>query len=128
MGAATNYLEDAILNHVLRNTSYTSPTTVYLALFTSAPGEIGGGTEVSGGNYSRQPVSFTAPSGGVTSNDSNVNFPVATADWGTITHFAIFDAETSGNMLLYDALTQSKVVQVGDQLIFKAGDLSITLD
>ena len=118
MDAKTNYLEDALLNHVLRNTAFTSPTTVYVALFTATPGEAGGGTEVSGGSYARQAVTFAAPASGIVANSGAVTFPTATANWGTITSMAIFDAVTVGNMLYYGALAASKVVDNGDQISF----------
>ena len=128
MGAFTDYLENKLLDHVLRNTAYTSPTTVYVALFTAAPGEAGGGTEVSGGGYARQAVTFGAPSAGSTSNSADITFPTATANWGTITHFAIFDASTGGNMLYYGQLTSSVTVNSGQQLTIPAGNLTISHD
>lgn len=128
MGAFTDYLEDKLLDHTLRNVAYTPPTTIYVGLFTSAPGETGGGTEVSGGDYARQAATFDAAANGQTSNSADIVFPVATADWGTITHIALFDADTAGNMLYYGALSVSKIIQVGDQFIIKAGNLTISLD
>jgi hypothetical protein len=121
----TTYLEDKLINHVLRATAMSSPATVYVALFTAAPGEAGGGTEVSGGDYARQPVTFEAPVDGATENDADVTFDVATADWGTVTHFAIFDALTVGNMLYYGTLTTARVVNSGDQAKFLAGALDV---
>lgn len=127
--AKTHYLSDRILNHVLRNTSFTPPATVYVALFTTATNKSGGGTEVSGGGYARQAVTFGVPGAGVdgrkVSNSAEVAFPVATASWGTITHCAIFDAATGGNMLYQGALEASKLVDINDQLKFAVGDLSI---
>jgi len=124
--AKTDFLEDALVNHVLRNTAYTSPTTVYVALFTSATDDTGGGTEVTGGSYARQSAAFDAPSpAGQTQNTSDITFPEATAAWGTVTHFAMFDAVTVGNMLYHGALTSSKVVDGGDTFKFAAGDLQI---
>jgi hypothetical protein len=129
MSEFTNYLEGKIIDHMLRNQSYTPPTTIYLALFTAAPGEAGGGTEVSGGSYARQAVTLTAASGaGASENSADITFPTATADWGTITHCALFDAATSGNMLMYTALDASKTVNNGDTLKFSAGDLDVTVD
>jgi hypothetical protein len=128
MSAATDYLEAALLNHVLRNVAYTSPTTVYVGLFTAAPGETGGGTEVSGNGYARQAVTFGAPSGGTCENSAQVTFPAASGgNWGTITHFALFDASTAGNMLIYGALTASKVINDGDVFTFPVGNLDISL-
>lgn len=128
MSAMTNFLEEKLLNHVLRNTTYTSPTTVYLGLFTAAPGETGGGTEVSGGSYARQAVTFGPYAAGSVKNSADITFPTATADWGTITHVAIFDAATGGNMLLYGALTTSKTVQSGDTFKILTNNLTITFD
>ena len=124
----TNYLETQLLNHVLRNVSYSSPTTVYCALFTVAPTETGGGTEVSGGAYARQAVTFSAPSPDQVSNTTDVTFPIASADWGTIVAFAIMDAASGGNMLYYANLTASRDVLTNDQLRFPTGQLIVTED
>lgn len=123
----TNYAESKLLDHILGKTSYTKPTT-YVALFTAAPGEAGGGTEVSGGSYARVALSSTAASSGVADNDVAITFPVASAGWGTITHVAIMDASSGGNMLMYAALDASKVVASGDQFSFAAGALDFTLE
>lgn len=127
--AKTHFLSDAVLNEVLRNVEYAQPTTVYVALFTSATDKNGGGTEVSGGGYARQAVTFGPPEPGVdgrkVANSAEVVFPVATANWGTITHCAIFDAAIGGNMLYQGALEASKVINTNDQFKFAAGDLSI---
>jgi hypothetical protein len=127
MAEFTDYMENKIIDHMLRAQAYTPPT-VYLALFTAAPGEAGGGTEVSGGSYARQVAGLSAASGGASSNAADITFPTATADWGTITHCALFDAATTGNMLMYTALDASKTVNNGDTLKFSAGDLDITVD
>lgn len=128
MSKMTNYLENALVNHVLRNTAMSSPTTIYIGLFTSGPNEDGSGTEVSGGSYARQSVSFSSPSNGSTSNSNTITFPVATANWGTIVGFGLFDASTSGNMLLYGSLTQSKTINSGDQFVINTGNLTVTFD
>ena len=129
MAEFTNYIEGKIIDHMLRNQSYTPAATIYLALFTAAPGEAGGGTEVSGGSYARQAVTLTAASGaGASENSADITFPTATADWGTITYCALMDASTSGNMLMYTALDASKTVNNGDTLKFSAGDLDIVID
>ena len=85
----SNYLENALINATLRNTTYTSPSTVYVALFTSDPTDAGSGTEVSGGSYARQSATFGAPSNGASSISSAIEFPQATGNWGTVTHFGI---------------------------------------
>lgn len=127
MAEISNFLENALINATLRNTSYTSPTTVYVALFTSDPTDAGSGTEVSGGSYARTAVTFGAPSNGVSTNSANVEFPVCTSSWGTITHIGIMDALTTGNLLYHTALTTSKVIDVDDIFRITTGNLSVTL-
>ena len=84
MAEMSNYLENALINATLRNTSYTSPTTTYLALYTSDPTDADTGTEITGGSYVRQAITFGAPSNGTSTNSAAVEFPQATADWGII--------------------------------------------
>lgn len=126
MAAMSNYLETALVNAVLRNTSYTSPTTVYVGLFTSDPTDAGSGTEVSGGSYTRKAMAFASPTNGATSNSSAVEFDQATASWGTVTHFGLFDASSSGNLLLHGALTTSKTIDSGDVFKFATSALTAT--
>ncbi len=136
MSAFTNYLEDALLNHTLRNVAYTSPTNVWVALFTTPTTEGGGGTEVAGGSYARIPAvvlagnfgGFTAPSGGACSNTNDIVFPTATAGWGTVTHAAIMDASVAGNMLYHGPLAASKTVNNGDTLRFLSGSFVVGLN
>ena len=123
----TNFLETEILDHVFAGAAYTAPSTKYLALYTAAPGETGGGTELSGDAYARQSVAFTT-SGNTTSNNAAVEFPTATGSWGTITHVGVFDAVSSGNLMCYATLTASKVIASGDVFRVPSGDLDITLD
>ena len=123
----TNDLETRVLQWALTAGSPTRPTAWYIGLFTAAPGEAGGGTEVSGGSYVRQAVTFTV-SGNLATNSAAVEWPTATGTWGTITHVAVFDALTSGNMLVYATLTSSKTIASGDVLRIPAGDLDVTLD
>ena len=123
----TNFLETEILDHVFAGAAYTAPSTKYLGLFTAAPGEAGGGTELSGSGYVRKPIVF-ATSGATTSNSGAVEFPTATGSWGTITHVGIFDAATSGNLMVYATLTASKAVASGDVFRVPSGDLDITLN
>jgi hypothetical protein len=127
MAAFSNYLENAVINAVLRNTAYTSPTTVYVGLFTSDPTDAGTGTEVSGGSYARKAMTFGAPSNGASSNNAAVEFDQATASWGTVTHMGLFDALTSGNLLFHGALTTSKTIDTGDVFKFATSSLSVTL-
>ena len=128
MSGFTDYLEDALLKHVFTNTAYTSPTTVYAALFTVAPSDTGGGTEVSGGAYARQSMAFSVSgTGTLATNSAAVEYPTATADYGTVVAVGIFDASTSGNLLAYASLTANKTVASGDVFRFNAGDVDITL-
>ena len=128
MAEFSNYLENKILDHVLKNVSYTSPTTVYVGLFTSDPTDAGTGTEVSGGSYARQALSVTTASAGITTSSADINFPQATANWGTISHIGILDALTSGNLLMHTPLTTSKTIENGDILKISSGNLTVTLD
>jgi hypothetical protein len=123
----SNYLENALVNATLRNTSFTSPTTVYVGLYTSNPGEGNTGTEVSGGSYARQSATFGAPSDGASTNSATLTFPTATGSWGTITHIGILDALTTGNLLYYAALDVSKTIGSGDIFTISSGNLSVTL-
>jgi len=123
----SNFLETEILDHVFAGAAYTAPGTHYLALYTAAPGETGGGTEVSGGAYARQSVAFTT-TGNTTSNSAAVEYPTATASFGTVTHVGVFDASTGGNLMAYAALSSSKTIDTGDVFRVPTGDLDITLD
>ena len=123
----TNFLETEILDHVFAGAAYTAPSTLYLGLFTAAPGEAGGGTELSGSAYVRKAIAFTT-SGDTTSNNAAVEFPTATGSWGTVTHIGVFDALTSGNLMVYATLTASKTVASGDVFRVPSGDLDITLN
>lgn len=123
----SNYLENALINATVRNTTFTSPATVYLGLFTSDPTDAGTGTEVSGGSYARQSITFSSPSNGVTSNSAQITFPTATADWGTIGWIGIYDSLTSGNLLYHSPLTTSKIISNGDIFIVGSGNLTLTL-
>ena len=123
----SNFLENALINATLRNTTYTSPATVYVSLWTSDPTDAGSGTEVSGGSYARTAVTFGSPSNGVTTNNADVTFPTATASWGVVGWIGINDAVTSGNLLYHSPLDTSKVIDSGDIFKIITGNLSVTL-
>jgi hypothetical protein len=123
----TNFLETEILDHVFAGAAYTAPSQHYLGLFTAAPGEAGGGTELSGSAYARQTVDFST-SGATTSNDAAIEFPTATGSWGTVTHVGVFDAASSGNLMAYATLSSSKAIATGDVFRVPTGDLDITLN
>tara|TARA_R110002167_G_scaffold164142_3_gene361056 strand:+ start:208 stop:600 length:393 start_codon:yes stop_codon:yes gene_type:complete len=129
MAGFSDYLEDKVLDHVFGGVAYTAPTTHYVALYTVAPTDTGGGTEVTGGSYARQTSTFTVSGTSPTTATSAtaVEYPTATADYGTVVAVGIMDALTSGNLLAYANLDTSKVVSNGDVFRFDAGDLDITL-
>lgn len=128
MGSFSDYYENKIIDHMLRNQSFTPPSTLYVALYTVAPSDSGGGTEVSGGSYARQTVTFTAASAGATSNSADIAFPQATADWGTIVAIGILDASSAGNLLAWGTLTTNKTINNGDQFKILAGNLTLSVD
>ncbi len=132
-GSKSNYLENELLDHVLGAATYTPPATLYIALFTVAPTDTGGGTEVSGGSYARKDVANNATnwpdsSNSTKSNGTDITFVTATASWGTVVAFGIFDAVTAGNLLYWGDLVASKIVGVGDTAKFLVGDLDVTED
>jgi len=128
MSEMSNYLENALINATLRNTSYTSPSTVYVALHTADPTDAGSGTEVSGGSYARTAVTFGAPSSGTCASNADCTFPQATGSWGTITHIGLWDANTTGNLLYHTPLNTSKTIDNGDLFKIASGSLTVTLD
>lgn len=136
MSAASNYLENKVLDHVIGGTAYTAPTTLYLALFTNDSGNaatnLEAGTlsdEVSTNTtgYGRKVVSFNAASSGSSTTGATVTFDAATANWGTITHVAVMDASTSGNVLFWGAVTTSKTIESGDTFQVSSGNLTVSL-
>lgn len=144
MAAMSDYLENKLIDQIFRAQAFTFPSTLYVGLLTAAPSDTGGGTEVSGSNYSRVSVtaslanfagtqsagSTTASSGtgGTTSNNGAINFPTPSGSWGTVTHFGIYDAASAGNLLFYGALTTSKTINTNDVVSFAAGALTVQID
>jgi hypothetical protein len=144
MSNFSDYAENKIVDQIFRARQWTAPTTIAIALYTAAPGETGGGTEVTGGSYARVTVgpsdaawestqgttTAVASSGttGATQNGATITFPTPTANWGSITHFAILDATSGGNFLMYGALTNAKTVNNGDPApSFAAGAIDVTI-
>ncbi len=131
MGGFSDYWENKILDHIFGKGNYTPPT-IYVGLSTSDPTDDGSGlAEPSGDAYARVQTSasdWNAASNGSLDNVSDITFAQATGNWGTITHFALFDAATAGNMLAHGALSQSKAIGESDTARFEAGDLDISLD
>lgn len=131
--SASNYLENKLLDHVL-SSSYTRPSTLYLALFknnASVAANLESNIktdEVSGNGYARVTISFAAAANGAASNSGIVTFSPATASWGTISHVAIMDASTSGNVLFWGAVTVPKLIETGDIFQIATSNLTVTLD
>jgi hypothetical protein len=130
-GSKSNSLESEILDHILGGADWPRPATVFLALYTTAPSDSGGGVEVSGGSYARLSITnnatnFPAASGGAKSNGIDFVFPEATVAWGLVIAWALFDAVTAGNMLYWGDFTQTQTIGVGAAAKVKAGDLSFT--
>jgi hypothetical protein len=126
MSAMSDYLENEILDHILRNAAYTPASTVYIGLSTGSFADGNSGTELSGSAYARQSIAFDAASSGTTDNTSAIDFPTATGSWGAVSHWGLFDAATSGNLLIHGAFSASKTVASGDILRIAAGELDIT--
>lgn len=131
MGGFSDYWENKILDHIFGKGSYTPPT-IYVGLSTADPTDSGSGlAEPSGNGYARVQTSasdWNAASNGSLDNAGNITFTQATGHWGTITHFALFDAASAGNMLAFGALSQSKSINESETTRFEAGDLQISLD
>jgi len=131
MGGFADYWENKILDHIFSKGSYTPPT-IYVGLSTADPTDDGAGLDEPSGNaYARVQTSvsdWNAAANGSLDNAGNITFAQATGNWGTITHFALFDAPTAGNMLAHGALSQSKSISELDTARFEAGDLDISLD
>jgi len=129
MAALSDHSEALLLDWLMTTGTATRPTAWYVALYTAAPSDSGGGTEVSGNGYSRQAVTFAAATspGGTTSNTGDITFTAAGGDWGTITHIGIHDASSSGNLLWHGQMTASKTVADGDTLQFSTGNIDLTI-
>jgi hypothetical protein len=131
MSSFSDYTENLVLNWLLTTNSATRPTAWYVGLFTAAPSDTGGGTEVSGSAYARKvtgtiTVSGTSPT--TATNSAAIEFAAASGgNWGTITHAAIFDASSGGNMLAWAPLTTSRTINDGDVFRIPASSLTVTL-
>ena len=134
MGSFGDYLENAVLNHIFMGTPYSQPSNIFVALSTTNPTDSGGSIAEPGGgtNYARKSTSssdWDAASGGALDNANAITFVEASGtSWGTLTHFALYDALTAGNMLAHGALSSSKTIESGDTASFAAGDLDVSLD
>lgn len=127
MSEFSNYLENKLADHSLGTAAYTMPATVYVGLFTTDPTDAGTGTECSYTNYTRQAVTFGASSGGVATSNAEATFAAIVGGDVTVTHFAIFDAESAGNMLYHSAVDTSKTYAAGDIPSMASGSITVTL-
>lgn len=127
MGDKSTYLQNAVLDAVLNNVSYTSPANVYVGLWIGDPKTTGNEVATTGStNYVRQTVSFAPPVNGITTSSADVTFGIASASYGgTVTHFALHDNVSAGNILYSDALASSQTIDVGNQPKFVAGSISV---
>lgn len=129
MAALSDYAEKLILDWMMTTGSATRPTNWYVGLYTAAPSDAGGGTEVSGSGYAREPVAFAAATSGTgtTSNTGLVSFTASGGNWGSITHIGIHDAASAGNLLWHGSLAAAKNVDDGDSLEFAVGNIDLTV-
>ncbi len=128
MPSMSDFLENKVIDHLLRNQAYTPPTTVYVALYTTMPNKETGasGVEVTGGSYARQAVTLSAGSGGSSANTAALSYSNMPA--ATVLGVGLFDALTGGNMLMSDVLTTNKTVAAGDTLSFATSSLTVAFD
>ena len=128
MSAMSDYLELKFLDHFTGTASTTAPTAVYLGLATASLADDASGTELSGNNYTRKAITFASASGGSIASNASVEFNSATGSWGTVSHWGIWDASSSGNLLFHGAFTASKAIATGDILKVASGSLTISAD
>jgi hypothetical protein len=142
MSAMSDYLENKLVDHLFRAQTLSAPATLHIGLLTAAPSDSGGGTEVSGNNYSRVSVTSSlanwagtqsagstvasSGTGGQTSNNASITFATPSGTWGTVSHFAIYDAASGGNLLFHGSLSIAKTINQGDTVSFPAGSLTVT--
>jgi hypothetical protein len=119
----TYYLDNIVINAALRNTAWVPPVIVYVALYTASPNQSGGGTEVTGSGYGRQPCTFGSPTNGSASNVADITFPIALDSWGTVTSFGLCDTSSGGNILYYGNLSAPRLIETNDQMRLPAGQL-----
>ena len=129
MAALSDHAENLLLNWLMTTGSATRPTAWYVALYTAAPSDSGGGTELSGNGYARQSATWDTASGtgGTTANSADISFTASGGNWGDVTHVAVHDALTGGNLLWHGAMTSTKTVNDGDTLQFSAGNIDLTI-
>ena len=126
-GNASSYLRNNLLDHSLGTAAYTMPSAVYLAAYVGDPGETGVEVSTLDTGYARQAVTFAGASAGSAASNAEVAFPVATANWGTVSHLALFDAQSGGNLLWYGPMATAKTIEVNDQLKVASANFTVSL-
>lgn len=142
MSAMSDYLENKLVDHIFRARTFSLPASIYVGLFTAAPSDAGGGTEVSGNNYSRAqlapsdsnwaatqgggPAAPSSGTGGLTTNKVAISFPTPSGTWGLVTHYGVFDAVSGGNLLLHGALAVQKTINTSDVVEYPIDALAVT--
>lgn len=127
MTTLSDFSENALIDHLTGVAAMTVSPGTFLALFTDDPTDAATGTEVASGGYARQAVTFTAAASGTTANAGSVSFTAAGGNYGTVTHVAVYDDVSAGNMLMHTALTTSRTVNDGETLTFAIGNLTLAL-
>ena len=122
----SNYLANAIVNATVRNTTYSSPANVWVALYSVAPTGNTSGTELSGNNYSRQNVTFNAPTAGTTTSNVAVTFSATGNNWPAVVATAITDASTGGNILWYSPIA-TQVVLASGNITLTGGNITLSV-
>ena len=123
----TNYLANKLISGTVRNTSYPAPRNVYLALYKTDPTKDNTGDEVEAESYNRQEITFNAPANGVTANSAQIDFSVATSNWGNVGWVGIFDQEVAGNLMYFTELDNAKEILTGDQFRIDVDKLNLQL-
>jgi|TARA_R100000329_G_scaffold105921_1_gene86891 hypothetical protein len=126
MSAMSDYLELKFLDHFTGTASTSAPSAVYLGLATASLQDDASGTELTGNNYTRKAITFASASSGSIASNSAVEFNSATGSWGSVSHWGIFDASSSGNLLFHGSFTSAKTIASGDILKVASGSLTIT--
>lgn len=123
----TDYMEAAVMNWFRGTNMPAAPANVYVGLFTVAPTDAGGGTEVSGGGYGRVAIPWSAITGGLIENVNQIAFAVASANWGTVVAVGLFDAASGGNMVAWGALAANVTVNSGQRFVFDPNQLTLAV-
>ncbi len=126
MSAMSDYLELKFLDHFTGRAATSAPNAVYLGLSTGSMVDDNSGTELSGSGYARQAITFAAAASGSIASNAAAEFPAATGSWGSVSHWAIYDAASSGNQLFHGSFATAKTIATGDILKVASGDLTIT--